>query len=402
MNTVFSIPEDGRMSAIIPITPAFDNHSFLMPRDPNKDVQYRLGMFIEWLDQRGQRWWEADLAAYRDYLLKSHEISVKPRKSKNDTAADIAAKMIKKYKTVPAKSAATVSAHLATIRGRYNALLKSNDVRESFWKMTPSDASIADRKAFVDEHLVRLQNAVHPTTAPVKVTKKQDEADSEHLRLTPHQAKELLNKPGGQTLTGVRDTAIFALILCTGVREAELVALNVDDLRQTYDGKLALRIIDGKGKKSRMIPYGASDWCLPIVDKWLSFAEITEGAVFRGLYRGGNVVRPDRLTTRSVNAIFSQGGKDSEDHHSIRDYRIRIDGKLRNVKPHDLRRSYARRWNSNHPNKLSALQKNLGHTSLDTTQLYIGALDGEERSPGELWDVPFDLSTFGAMVEKTT
>lgn len=447
MNFNDSVSQDsGRgMSAIIPINPAYDNKNILMPADPNKDVQYRMGMFIEWLNQRGQRWFEADLAAYRDYLLQPHEILIKLRICKDDSSEQIAVKKsCKDYKLVPAKSEATVAAHLATIRGRYNALLKSNNVRQDFYDMAPSNASAADRKAFVDEVLVRLQNAVHPSTAAVKQTKKQDEADNEHLRLKRYEAEMLMSKPGIDTMTGIRDTAIIALVLSTGIREAELTALDVDDLRQTYDGELALRVRHGKGNKQRMIVYGPLVDCLGYVDRWMLEAGITEEVathaaraaalpehqhralefiekkpcssrmlmsafkwsesdtdevlnalidarlidqdkgiyskkshpVFRGFYRGGNKVRPNRLTTRSINEIMNG-------------YPIMIGGKSRAVKPHDLRRSYARLFFEMEKNVL-IIQQNLGHESLETTQIYIGALGGEMRRPPAMFTFPHD------------
>lgn len=368
MNFNDSVSQDGRNErAIIPPHMANENRKILMPnRDSeNKDVKYRLDMYIEWLDLRMYRWFEADLAAYRDYLLKPHHITIKRGEE------------IGKKRAVKAKSPATVAAHLATIRGRYNALLISNTVRQSFWDMSPADASPSDRKAFVDEILVRLQNAVHPTTAAVKQTKQQDEADSDHLRLKQSQAEDLIAAPGVDTMTGIRDTAIIALTLCTGIREAELTALNCDDLRQTYDGKLSLRVQHGKGDKKRMIPYGPLDWCLFFVDHWLSVAGITEGAVFRGFYRGGKAVRPDRLTTRSINEIMNG-------------YPIMIDGKKRVVKPHDLRRSYARLCYDQGFDTIQ-LQQNLGHASLATTQLYIGALDGAARTPPKIINSPYNL-----------
>jgi hypothetical protein len=48
-----------------------------MPPDRNKDDQSCIGLFIEWLDHYGAAWFQADLAAYRDYLLKPHQISIK-------------------------------------------------------------------------------------------------------------------------------------------------------------------------------------------------------------------------------------------------------------------------------------------------------------------------------------
>lgn len=348
------------------ITLPSGNRNVLMPDEPNKDVQSRLGLFIEWLDHQGAKWFQADLAAYRDFLLKPHHISVKRGIGRGQ------------LKTVPAKSPATVSAHLATIRGRYNALLISNPVRQGFYDMAPANLGASDRKAFVDEVLARLQNAVHPTTARVKETTKQDEADSDHLRLKPSQAESLIKAPGVESLTGIRDTAMIALTLCTGIREAELTALDVDDLRQTYDNELSLRVRHGKGDKQRMIPYGALDWCLIYVDKWLSVAGITSGAVFRGFYRGGKVVRPDRLTTRSVNDILNS-------------YPITIEGKQRAVKPHDMRRSYARLCYDAGMDMLR-IQQNLGHASLETTQLYIGALGGEQRRPPMIIHSPYNLT----------
>ncbi|MBN1562477.1 MAG: tyrosine-type recombinase/integrase [Anaerolineae bacterium] len=57
------------------------------------------------------------------------------------------------------------------------------------------------------------------------------------------------------------------------------------------------------------------------------------------------------------------------------------DGTRRIVKPHDLRRTYARlAWETGM--QPIAIQQNLGHASLDTTLIYIGDLDTSHRQPG--------------------
>src|SRR5207247_7434629 len=127
----------------------------------------------------------------------------------------------------------------------------------------------AEKKAFVDELVTRLQNAIHPGSAPVKVITSQDKPDNAHIRLTTEQANILLNAPGVDSWRGLRDTAIVALLLCTGLREAELCALNVADLRQRLGGALALHVRQGKGAKERLVPYGSLEWVLAIVDTWL-------------------------------------------------------------------------------------------------------------------------------------
>jgi integrase len=346
---------DNQSHTIIPRSE--DNFLMLMPHNPNKDQQSRLVFFVEWLDGNGLRWTNPCLADYRNFLL--HEGK---RRGEGGLAP------------------ATVSAHLATIRGRYAQLLRDNRVRDQLYSMISRNASPADRKAFVDEALARLQNAVHPSAAPVPMIEKQDIADEEYLRLTRSQANALMRAPGTDSLVGLRDTAIICLTLCTGIREAELCGLDVSDLRQRLGGELALLVREGKGGKQRLIPYGPLDWALVVVDWWAQATRIVEEAVFRGIRKGGKSPYPTRITTRSVNRILNK-------------YIISIDGVPRQVKPHDLRRTYARRAYEMGMDVLR-IQQNLGHSSTDTTLRYIGTLDADLRRPPEMFDPPFELRGF--------
>lgn len=330
-----------------------EDYAMLMPAQPGKDERSRLGYFLDWLALMGRAWYQPDLAAYRDYLL-----SDKPNRRGGRGLAP-----------------ATVQAHLATVRGRYAAILRDNRVRRALYDMAPPGCGPADRKAFVDEALLRLQNAVHPAAAAVAVVAQRDAADAEHLRLTPAQVRALLRGPGLNTLAGARDTAIFALMACTGIREAELCALDVPDLRTHLGGELALRVRAGKGQQQRLVPYGPLDWCLTYVERWLAAAQIREGAVFRGLYRGGRTVRRARLSTRAVNDIFNRWPLD-------------LDGAPRAVKPHDLRRTYARRAYE-HGMDLERIRQNLGHASVQTTQGYVGTLDAGQRRPPAMFTAPY-------------
>ncbi|MDX2076029.1 MAG: tyrosine-type recombinase/integrase, partial [bacterium] len=214
------------------------NYDLLMPKDPNKDEKSRIGYFVEWLSLTGRVWYTPDLPAYLHYLL--HE-----RIKTNLNTGDI---------TPAPLSPTTANVHLATIRGRYHHLLKSNVLRDLLYAQATHLESLADRKAFVDEVLVRIQNDIHPTSATATVITKMDTADSEHLRLRPSQVRALLRLPGVNTLIGVRDTAMIAILACTGIREAELVALQVDDLRQVLGGEVALRVREGKNHKQRLVP----------------------------------------------------------------------------------------------------------------------------------------------------
>jgi integrase/recombinase XerD len=203
----------------------------------------------------------------------------------------------------------------------------------------------------------------------VRVKVRQDRADDEHLRLTSAQASALMAAPGVRDLLGLRDTAVIALMLCTGVREAELSALEVDDLRQRLGGELALHVRDGKGRKERLIPYGELEWVLAIVDKWLAAVRITAGPVFRGFYKARQKLRPGRLSARAIQYVLAG-------------YPVMIEGALTTARPHDLRRTYARRLYEAGVD-LVAIQQNLGHADVKTTLRYIGPLDADRRrAPG--------------------
>jgi site-specific recombinase XerD len=159
------------------------------------------------------------------------------------------------------------------------------------------------------------------------------------------------------------------MLLCTGIREMELCSLEVRDLRQALGGELALHVRKGKGNKERLIPYGDLAWVLAIVDTWLKAAHLASGLVFRAIWKGGQRVR-GKLSVRAVENIVTK-------------YPVIGDGaRLITVRPHDLRRTYARRLYEAGIDLLS-ISQNLGHASISTTRLYIGELGADKRrAPG--------------------
>jgi site-specific recombinase XerD len=312
----------------------------LIPQDADKDTASRLGRYQDWITGP---WYDPDLAGYRDHLLAQ------------------------------GLAASSVSAHLSTIRGRYQTLIKDNSVRDGLeiaireGLAQDGKPNPADVEALVNRTLARLSNAIDPSLSKVKVHVDQDTPDSQHHRLTAQQAEHLLKAPDTKTLQGLRDKALFALMLSTGIRAAEAAAVEVDDLRQTLGGELALHVKAGKGDKGRLIPYGDMDQALIVVDAWLDAAGITEGPVFRGFYRGYKTVRGDAITTRGIEKILES-------------YQVPINGQLVTLSPHDLRRTYARLLYINGVDLIS-IQQNLGHADSKTTLGYIGVMDASARRP---------------------
>ena len=316
-------------NAIIP----YADHPLWLVAGTDATSQSRVGQFVAWQTGR-QPWYAPNLGAYRDDLIAE------------------------------GLAPSTVSTYLSTIRGAYRKLTRSNGVRDLLMAMAPPDAPPERKHAIVEEALARLRNATHPDESRVKQIVKQDEATSEHIRLTVAQAEALLDRPGTDTLLGLRDTAILAVFLCTGVREAELADLIVPDLWEELGTELALLVREGKGGKQRLVPYGELDWCLSLVEDWLDAAGHSDGPVFRGFWpRGG--VRPDGISPRTI-------------HRIVTSYPAIIDGKTRTVRPHDLRRSYAKIMYDEGMD-IVAIQQNLGHTKLETTMRYIGELNASRR-----------------------
>jgi site-specific recombinase XerC len=307
------------------------------------DTDIRIARYFDFLRDRGKGWWQADLGSYRDYL------------------------------TDRGLAASTIRAYLSSTRRGLRRLVLDRDLLYAF---APANAPPERRKAIVDEIETRLRIAADPEKSRVSGITVQDYDSREEIRLSRQQAQRLLRQPGIDTLQGLRDTALIAMMLCTGVREAELVNIYVDDLHARLGDELALRVRRGKGAKQRLIPYGQLAWVLDIVRVWLRQAGITSGPVFRGVYKGGQSVRNTALTTRAVRAIMKR-------------YEVTVDGTDTTIRPHDLRRTYARRMFEAGV-ELLAIQQNLGHRKQETTEHYIGELHGDQRRAPELYDFDFE------------
>lgn len=147
---------------------------------------------------------------------------------------------------------------------------------------------------------------------------------------------------------GLRDVAILEVLYATGVRVGELVGLDVDDL----DGDRRVLRVFGKGRKERVVPYGAP--AAQALAQWLGRgrpALVHEGsgpALFLGA-KGG------RIDPRVVREVV---------HRRLAD----VEG-APDMGPHGLRHTAATHLLEGGAD-LRSVQELLGHSSLSTTQLY--------------------------------
>lgn len=111
------------------------------------------------------------------------------------------------------------------------------------------------------------------------------------------------------TLRDVRDRALLLLGFAAALRRSELVALSVEDLERTPEG-LIVHIrrskTDQEGEGHQVaVPRGSKLRPVEAVEAWLAAAQITEGAVFRPIAKGGRL-QAGRLTDSSVARIVKR------------------------------------------------------------------------------------------------
>jgi len=146
-----------------------------------------------------------------------------------------------------------------------------------------------------------------------------------------------------------RDRLLLELLYGCGIRNSELVGINVEDIRIGNEAIL----IRGKGKKERYVPFGESARealarYLPWRQQLLAALKKSTPALLLN-QRGG------RLTTRSVGRIVK---------------RIAIaKGLSPDVHPHTLRHAFGTHMLEEGAD-LRAIQELLGHERLATTQRY--------------------------------
>jgi site-specific recombinase XerD len=169
--------------------------------------------------------------------------------------------------------------------------------------------------------------------------------------LTQAQAQQLIRMPDVTTVKGVRDRAILAVLLGCGLRRAEAARLEVRHLQQR-EGRWVIVDLVGKRNRTRSVPMPA--WAKSALDAWTDAADIAGGPLFRPLRRGGHV-QPGGMTAQAVFDV-------------VRGYAGELGVAVR---PHDLRRTFAKLAHKG-GSPIDQIQLSLGHSSLQTTERYLG------------------------------
>jgi integrase/recombinase XerD len=172
--------------------------------------------------------------------------------------------------------------------------------------------------------------------------------------LTEAEIVMLLEAPDLETPKGIRDRAVLELLYSTGLRRAEIAALELTDIDLT-DSVVFVR--KGKGAKQRLVPIGES--AIDALTQYLKFA--------RPLF----LINPRVTGLFLVSSHCGQRGR-RLGHNSIMNIvhdSARKAGITKRVTPHTLRHSFA-----THLLRAGAdlrhVQELLGHSRIDATECY--------------------------------
>ncbi len=173
--------------------------------------------------------------------------------------------------------------------------------------------------------------------------------------LTPAEANHLIAACSSTSTTGRRNRALLTILYRGGLRVSEALALKVGDVDPAAG---TIRVLNGKGAKARTV--GLDVGAMAVVQRWIDArrrAGIRNGRLLCTL-TGGPV------DARYVRALLARLATQA--------------GIEKRVHPHGLRHTLAvELMRDGVPAPL--IQRQLGHTRLDTTQVYLDSL-----APAEL------------------
>jgi integrase/recombinase XerC len=145
-----------------------------------------------------------------------------------------------------------------------------------------------------------------------------------------------------------RDRAIAELFYSSGLRLAELAAIDTGDI----DPHSRLLTVTGKGNKTRTVPVGAI--ALEAIQRWLEARPqvAADADSTAALFTSNQGLR---ISVRSIQARLKLQGRKAGMHQDIH--------------PHMLRHSFASHMLES-SGDLRAVQELLGHANISTTQIY--------------------------------
>lgn len=170
-----------------------------------------------------------------------------------------------------------------------------------------------------------------------------------------------------ESIIGIRDAAMFAILFGTGMRRSELVALALEDYRPSTG---AISIRGGKGDKSRIVYLPSAGQS--ILERWLEIRNLPIGALLMPISKSQKL-QGRHLSEGAVLYLLQKRAKQAG---------------IASFTPHDCRRTFI-------SNLLEAgvdivtVSQLAGHASVTTTAKYDRRGEEAKRAAVNLLNLPF-------------
>ncbi len=166
--------------------------------------------------------------------------------------------------------------------------------------------------------------------------------------LTQQETKALITAcKRDKTIAGKRDLAMIVLMLATGLRRSEVVALDLDDYN-TRNGELT--ILYGKGNKQRLIFIQVDS--RQFIKPWITCRGKEEGALFLPINNKNIINR--HMTSQSLYDLLKKRS---------------IEANINHCSPHDFRRTFVTRLLELGID-INTVRQLAGHSDIQTTARY--------------------------------
>jgi site-specific recombinase XerD len=189
-------------------------------------------------------------------------------------------------------------------------------------------------------------------------------------------------------LLGIRDAAIISLMYSSGLRRAEVVTLDMDDINLS---KGELKVV---GKRNKERKAYLAKGAIRAIEKWIEARGTEPGPLFYSVNKGGNIVR--YRTKRLTDEEKQQGSaikrivarlSDQTIYHLI-DKRATQAGLIKKTTPHDMRRTFVSDLLDVGVD-LATVSKMAGHEDTNTTKRYDRRSSRVMQEAADKLDVPY-------------
>ncbi|NRG31126.1 tyrosine-type recombinase/integrase [Niallia circulans] len=259
------------------------------------------------------KYYRNELTAFRS-ILEAQDLPTHPSKI---TLKVLRENVIYYMMTVQQRKETTINTRLRAIRAFFNYLAKEKMI------------------------------AVNPAEELTLIKAKKEVIET----FSREQLRDILRQPDQETFTGFRDYTILMLLVETGVRVREITDIDVKDIRWE-DSQI---LINGKGYKERLVPMQAT--MKRQLKKYLAVrGDVVNEALFV-------TVDNKPITIRQLQNRIAKYGRMAN---------------ITNVRcsPHTFRHTFAKMAVQNGAD-VFALQKVLGHTSLEMVRNYVNLFSSD-------------------------